>query len=198
MNTQKLLDRLCSTDRVSKRTYYSHIDKMVWKTFEYYWMMVEVDSVFKYIRYEHFFDGYTIKDEDTEMFNKLGQENAPWMKLLEKWQLHFAPMKAVYIVRILDKERFIDWEEFIYADTQAFEHSEELRKQNIELNKIWKKKSQKQLDDVMWVCNTCWNHFGNRAPEVATFHDDVCWVCGLEASCTEPRDFWYLHVLKRK
>ena len=45
-----------------------------------------------------------------------------------------------------------------------------------------------------WVCHQCGMKHG-KAPtdgKWATYHEDVCGVCGATASCTEPRDYGHL------
>lgn len=43
-----------------------------------------------------------------------------------------------------------------------------------------------------WICNPCGEKYGRKQVEIATWHEDVCDVCGQEAVVTEPRDFGHL------
>lgn len=43
-----------------------------------------------------------------------------------------------------------------------------------------------------WVCYKCGIKYGSFRAGIATWHSDVCGVCGETHSCTEPRDFGYL------
>lgn len=44
-----------------------------------------------------------------------------------------------------------------------------------------------------WICAECGETYGRRACNAhATWHKDMCGVCGKVTSCTEPRDFGYL------
>lgn len=120
------LDKVISDERVSEEEYYNDIDTLVWEEIEYYWSKVKVEQVFKYVKYSHYYDWYTITDEQTDSFNKLGQEKAPWMKKLKYWEVNYPPMKAIYIVNFLDRK---EWgpNKYMYTDTSALKHSEELR-----------------------------------------------------------------------
>jgi len=40
-----------------------------------------------------------------------------------------------------------------------------------------------------WTCKECGIEHGTRLPEMATWHEDKCDVCGEIKSVTEPRDF---------
>ena len=43
----------------------------------------------------------------------------------------------------------------------------------------------------IWVCMDCALESGGRVPQVATWHEDICGVCGQYKTCTEPRDFGF-------
>jgi hypothetical protein len=45
-----------------------------------------------------------------------------------------------------------------------------------------------------WVCLTCGQEHGKGMPEghVATWHLDICGICGLHTEVTEPRDFKHM------
>ena len=47
-------------------------------------------------------------------------------------------------------------------------------------------------DQPTWVCYKCGIKYGSFKCGTATWHTDVCGVCGYTVSCTEPRDFGYL------
>lgn len=189
MKIETLIERLCSDKKVSEKTYYSHIDQLVGKKFRYYDMDVECDCVFKYVQYTHYFDGFVIDDSATDMFNKLSEEMGSKLKQ-EYGKRSFPWFKAIFILKLLNKEDFtkFDGDEYIYANSHDIAHSEELKR----LDERYKSITQQELDEVDWVCNSCWKHFGKRLPELATYHEDICWVCGSMESCTQPRDFGYL------
>lgn len=42
-----------------------------------------------------------------------------------------------------------------------------------------------------WVCAECGLKASGRHAGVATWHEDVCDVCGQKKTVTEPRDFGY-------
>jgi len=46
--------------------------------------------------------------------------------------------------------------------------------------------------NIVWVCEKCGLKYGRRKPGVATWHEDICDVCGKKKMVTEPRDFSYL------
>jgi hypothetical protein len=43
-----------------------------------------------------------------------------------------------------------------------------------------------------WVCNPCGRKYGNGPVALATWHQDVCGICGELTGVTEPRDFGHL------
>ncbi|MDR0274103.1 MAG: hypothetical protein LBI48_01945 [Burkholderiaceae bacterium] len=43
-----------------------------------------------------------------------------------------------------------------------------------------------------WVCADCGRKYGHRVPDVATWHEDTCGVCGKQTAVSEPRDFGHL------
>jgi hypothetical protein len=43
-----------------------------------------------------------------------------------------------------------------------------------------------------WICLPCGKAYGRREVGLATWHPDVCDVCGQETQVTEPRDFGHL------
>ena len=45
-----------------------------------------------------------------------------------------------------------------------------------------------------WVCWKCGVKYGSFRAGIATWHHDVCGVCGETQACTQPRDFGYLLV----
>lgn len=43
---------------------------------------------------------------------------------------------------------------------------------------------------ITWICKECGDRYGRRPVGVATWHIDICDVCGKESVLvTEPRDF---------
>ena len=47
-------------------------------------------------------------------------------------------------------------------------------------------------DYPAWVCAECGERYGRRPCGIATWHEDVCGVCGQVRAVTEPRDFGHL------
>jgi hypothetical protein len=49
-------------------------------------------------------------------------------------------------------------------------------------------------DYPQWVCADCGIEWGKHAPATmrATWHEDICGICGRSKTCTEPRDFGHL------
>jgi hypothetical protein len=43
-----------------------------------------------------------------------------------------------------------------------------------------------------WICSPCGRRHGRSQPELATWHDGRCDICGAAAAVTEPRDFGHL------
>jgi rRNA maturation protein Nop10 len=43
-----------------------------------------------------------------------------------------------------------------------------------------------------WICYECGEKHGRRECGVATWHPDICGICGKEDIVTEPRDFGHL------
>lgn len=43
-----------------------------------------------------------------------------------------------------------------------------------------------------WVCADCGVKHGRRIPKEATWHPDICDICGRNTYVTEPRDFGHL------
>lgn len=54
------------------------------------------------------------------------------------------------------------------------------------------KKIRIDPDQPTWVCYECGKKYGSFRCGIATWHPDVCDVCGEVHSVTEPRDFGYL------
>lgn len=44
----------------------------------------------------------------------------------------------------------------------------------------------------IWVCDDCGRKHGHKEPRRATWHEDLCGVCGETKMVTEPRDFGHL------
>jgi rRNA maturation protein Nop10 len=44
----------------------------------------------------------------------------------------------------------------------------------------------------VWVCRPCGQRWGRHGCGVATWHTDVCGLCGAKTSVTEPRDYGHL------
>jgi len=48
-------------------------------------------------------------------------------------------------------------------------------------------------DYPAWICRPCGEKYGRReCNPVATWHPDICCICGLHADVTEPRDYGHL------
>jgi len=45
------------------------------------------------------------------------------------------------------------------------------------------------MEKITWVCANCGRRFGNYLPSVATWHEDICDICGRKIAVTESRDF---------
>lgn len=43
----------------------------------------------------------------------------------------------------------------------------------------------------VWVCHDCAIKSGGRQPGIATYHENICDVCGEKKSVTQPRDYGY-------
>ena len=41
----------------------------------------------------------------------------------------------------------------------------------------------------VWICSNCGKKYGNKPVGIATWHEDVCDICGKKTVVTEPRDF---------
>jgi hypothetical protein len=54
-------------------------------------------------------------------------------------------------------------------------------------------RKRKIIEDPVWICLECGNRYGRRSSGVATWHEDMCDICGKIAAVTEPRDFGYLN-----
>ncbi len=48
----------------------------------------------------------------------------------------------------------------------------------------------------VWICSNCGKKYGNKPVGIATWHEDVCDICGKKTVVTEPRDFGYLNQNK--
>ena len=48
------------------------------------------------------------------------------------------------------------------------------------------------MQQPSWVCRRCGLMYGRRPVRIATWHMDICGVCGEAVMVTEPRDFGYL------
>ncbi len=42
---------------------------------------------------------------------------------------------------------------------------------------------------IVWTCNDCGKKYGNKSVGIATWHEDVCDICGKKTIVTEPRDW---------
>lgn len=40
-----------------------------------------------------------------------------------------------------------------------------------------------------WICADCGDRYGKRACGIATWHEDVCGICGRTVAVTEARDY---------
>ena len=85
-------------------------------------MEVEVNCVFKYVKYDHYMNWYRIDNKTTDVLNELIPK---WMKKLDKWECNYPWYKAIYIVNVLGKDEE-DEDKYMYADTYAIKHSLEL------------------------------------------------------------------------
>ncbi len=50
---------------------------------------------------------------------------------------------------------------------------------------------KKDTNYPTWVCHGCAIKYGGNAPSMATYHDNICDICGELKSVTEPRDYGY-------
>lgn len=123
----KKLKAVLSDRKVSEANYYKQIDELIGEEIEYYGSLVRVEQVFKYVKWEHYYKWYTITDEQTDRFNNILKKTAPSMKPLAYWEINFPNIKAIYIVNFLDKKEDDDENKYMYADTQSFAHSEEIK-----------------------------------------------------------------------
>ena len=53
-------------------------------------------------------------------------------------------------------------------------------------------KKRKIIIDPEWICMECGKRYGRKSIGIATWHEDMCDICGEITSVTEPRDFGYL------
>lgn len=111
-----LIKEIISIEKKTRHRYYKEIDSLIWKEIIYYWMNVLVDSVFKYIKWEHFYKWAKISpDTSDEILKKINKKRD---------ELIFPEMKAIYIVKLKDKKDIEKiWEEYIYMNTNALSHS---------------------------------------------------------------------------
>lgn len=122
------LEKVISDKRVSEEQYIQEITDLLWERFKYYDMDIEVDDVFKWVKHEHYFDGFMLTKEQHNAFNDIRVENG--MKKQRRTR-QFPSFKAIYIVRLLNKEDIErTGNEFMFADTSALRHSEELKNNN--------------------------------------------------------------------
>jgi hypothetical protein len=42
---------------------------------------------------------------------------------------------------------------------------------------------------ITWICDECGDKYCRRPASVATWHEDICDICGRKRAVTEPRDF---------
>ena len=49
----------------------------------------------------------------------------------------------------------------------------------------------------VWICSNCGKKYGNKPVGIATWHEDVCDICGKKTMVTEPRDFGGLKQLEK-
>lgn len=52
--------------------------------------------------------------------------------------------------------------------------------------------NKQQTTYPIWICSECGDKYGRRECGIATWHIDVCGVCGKTKEVTEPRDFGHL------
>lgn len=45
------------------------------------------------------------------------------------------------------------------------------------------------MKKIVWICSNCGKKYGNKPVGIATWHEDVCDICGKKTIVTEPRDF---------
>lgn len=82
-----------------------------------------------------------------------------------------------------------------HMDLQLF-----LQSEKVKLNEYISIKTE-QVDryirnkrGVQWICKECGDKYGNREVGVATWHEDICDICGKKTGVTEPRDFGGLKI----
>lgn len=119
------INKLISDDKVSRLQYFHEIDDLIWNNIEYYGMNVEVVEVTKYIKHKDFFEWMDVDDNMIDNFNEAGVPLPNWISTTKKI---FPHMKAIYIVKLLDQKDINDDNEgYMFMDTSALSHSEELR-----------------------------------------------------------------------
>jgi len=129
----KLINKLISDEKQSRLAYYANIDNLVWKEIEYYGMNVLVESVFKYTKWQHFYDGITIKNDMTIWLDDTTLDKSVINSMKEKfkiWNKIFPWSKAVFIIKLLDEKNITDengW--YMFMDTAALKHSIELEEE---------------------------------------------------------------------
>jgi predicted RNA-binding Zn-ribbon protein involved in translation (DUF1610 family) len=67
-----------------------------------------------------------------------------------------------------------------------------------EVDMSWKGDLIKKAKEAQWICVDCGNELIGQMPDghLATFHYDICGVCGKRKICTEPRDFNWRPIFK--
>ena len=126
MPTARLLNLIFSDERVSDIEYYAQVDSLVGRELEYYGMRCKVNCVFKYVHPEHFYDGFVLSEDQSEVFLKTAKEHDLDTALWQPGVRHYAGYKALYIIENLDAHED-DEHKYMYADCLSLEHSEEMR-----------------------------------------------------------------------
>lgn len=55
-----------------------------------------------------------------------------------------------------------------------------------------------KTENITKVCHKCGISYGRHNCGVATWHEDICDICGKKANVTEPRDFGGVSIGKEK
>lgn len=55
-----------------------------------------------------------------------------------------------------------------------------------------------KMKNITKICHKCGISYGRHNCGVATWHEDICDICGKRASVTEPRDFGGVSINKEK
>lgn len=94
------------------------------------------------------------------------------------------------MMRIISPEQYMNMQIFLATEKQKLKEYILSKTEQVD---NWKRNKR----GVQWICLDCGNKYGHRPVGLATWHEDICDICGKKTGVTEPRDFGGLKIDRR-